>query len=230
MKCLILAGGFGTRLYRVGIHRAKGLVEYKDQLLMTCIVNKVPRDISILVTTNERFEADFQKWRQTIDREVEICVESALGNGHKLGAVSALDFWIDRKAIAEDLLVIAGDNYFEFDLAGFIAAYNGKNPLIGVHDIGDKSKASQFGVVKLNGNRLVELEEKPSKPRSSLIATAIYILPARIFPLLREYCAGDKRDNLGSFIAYLLQRDDVYAYPFTEFWLDVGSGLQQPAQ
>ena len=81
MKCLILAGGFGTRLYRVGIHRAKGLVEYKDELLMTCIVNKVPSDISILVTINKRFEADFHKWRQTIDREVEmVClVLSSMG-------------------------------------------------------------------------------------------------------------------------------------------------------
>lgn len=230
MKCLILAGGFGTRLYRVGIHRAKGLVEYKDELLMTCIVNKVPRDISILVTINKRFETDFQKWRQAIDRKVEICVESALSDEQKLGAVSALNFWINHKAITEDLLVIAGDNYFEFDLARFIATYDGKSPLVGVHDIGDKSEASQFGVVRLNGKRVVELEEKPAKPRSSLIAAAIYVFPPRIFPLLSEYCSGDRRDNLGTFIAYLIQRDEVYAYPFTEFWLDVGSGLKQPAQ
>ena len=32
-----------------------------------------------------------------------------------------------------------------------------------------------------------------------------------------------KRDNPGSFIAYLISRDEVHAYTFTELWFDVGS-------
>ena len=77
----------------------------------------------------------------------------------KEGAVSALNLWVNQKGITEDLLVIAGDNYFEFDLSHFIAVYNGENTLVAICDIGDKNKASHFGVVmrrflRLSGERL----------------------------------------------------------------------------
>ncbi len=223
MKCLILAGGFGTRLYPLTITKAKALLEYKGKPLLTHIVDRVPHNIGIFVSCNRKFEADFYQWQKNLGREVEICVEDVWTDDQKKGAVGSLNFWVNTKNIAEDLLVIAGDNYFEFDLAQFIAAYNGKNALVAVYDIGDKSKASQFGVVQLDKNRIAKFEEKPANPESSLIATACYILPPRILSMLGEYCQLGERDNLGAFIAYLVDREEVYAYTFTELWLDVGT-------
>lgn len=223
MKCLILAGGFGTRLYPLTISRAKALLEYKGKPIINHIVDKIPKNIDIMVNTNKKFEADFRRWQQRINRKVEILVEEVLSEDQKIGAVGSLNFWIKNKPIAEDLLVIAGDNYFEFDLSDFIAAYNGMNALVAIYDIGDKNRATQFGVVKLDGDSIVELEEKPAKPKSSLIATACYIFPPRVFPLLHQYCQQGKRDNLGSFIANLIAIDEVHSYTFTELWVDIGS-------
>ena len=223
MMCLILAGGFATRLYPLTISRAKALLEYKGKPTINHIVDKIPRNIDIMVSINKKYEADFSSWQQGLDREVEILVEEALSEGQKLGAVSSLSYWIESRSISEDLLVIAGDNYFEFDIAQFIAAYNGINALVAVYDIGDKDKASQFGVVRLDGHRIAELQEKPASPESSLVATACYIFPRRIFPLLHQYCQQGRRDNLGSFIADLIDYDEVHAYIFTEPWLDIGS-------
>jgi Nucleoside-diphosphate-sugar pyrophosphorylase involved in lipopolysaccharide biosynthesis/translation initiation factor 2B, gamma/epsilon subunits (eIF-2Bgamma/eIF-2Bepsilon) len=223
MKCLILAGGFGTRLYPLTLDRAKALLEYKGKPIISHIVEKVPQNIAIMVNTNKKFEADFHQWKQTVNRKVEILVEEVLLEDQKLGAVGSLNFWIENKQITEDLLVIAGDNYFEFDLAQFIASYDGKHTLVAIYDIGDKDKASQFGVVQLDGHRIAGFQEKPAKPKSSLVATACYILPPRIFPLLHQYCQQGKKDNLGSFIAYLIDRDEVHAYTFTEPWVDIGS-------
>jgi len=226
MNCLILAGGFGTRLYPLTLNKAKALLEYQGKPLLTHIVDKVPQDIKILVTVNRKFEADFYRWRQGIKRRIEIGVEDVWTNEQRLGAIGSLNLWVSRQKMAEDLLVLASDNYFELDLAKFIAAYNGKNALVAVYDVGEKSKATQFGVVKLEGNRIIEFAEKPAKPRSSLIATAIYILPPRIFPLLSHYCSLGRRDNLGNFITYLIDRDEVYAHVFTELWLDIGSMIK----
>jgi len=223
MKCLILAGGFGTRLYPLTINRAKALLGYKGKPIISHIVAKIPQNIDILVNINKKFEADFHQWQGTINRKVEILVEEVLSEDQKLGAVGSLDFWIENKPIVEDLLVIAGDNYFEFALAQFIARYDGKHTLVAVYDIGDKGKASQFGVVQLDGHRIAEFQEKPAKPESSLVATACYIFPQRIFYLLHQYCQRGKRDNLGSFIAYLIDKDEVHAYTFTESWIDIGS-------
>ena len=223
MKCLLLASGFGTRLYPLGINKAKGLIEYKGKPFVSHLVDKIPRDIPILLNTNKKFESDFRHWQGTLDRAITLCVETVYDPKQAFGAIGSIEYWVRNELIEEDLLVLASDNYFEFDLLRFIASFNGSNTLVAVHDIGDKSKASKYGVVKLEGNKIVELEEKPAQPGSSLVAIACYIFPKRIFPLLAQYCAEGKRDNLGSFIAYLVEKDEVYAYAFSETWFDIGS-------
>jgi glucose-1-phosphate thymidylyltransferase len=99
--------------------------------------------------------------------------------------------------------------------------------LVGVYDTGDREKSSKFGVVELDGLKITKFEEKPTEPHSSLIATACYIFPPRIFPLLAQFCSGGKKDNLGSFITYLIAKDVVHAYTFKELWFDAGNGDYQ---
>ena len=70
MKCLILAGGFGTRLYPSTLNQAKALLEYKGKPIISHIVDKVPQHIDIMVSTNKKFEADFHQWQQKTDRKV----------------------------------------------------------------------------------------------------------------------------------------------------------------
>ena len=223
MKSLILASGFGTRLYPLATTKAKGLLEYKGKALLSHIVDKIPQDIDILVNTNKKFEADFRRWQDAIGRAVTLCVEPVFTEEQAFGAVGSLDYWIRAKSIADDLLVIASDNYFELDLRQFIDTYNGKSTLVAVYDLGDRNKAKPFGVVQLDGHRIIELAEKPAQPKSSLIAVACYIFPPRIFPLLSQFCARGKKDNLGNFIAYLIETDEVHAYTFSELWFDIGS-------
>jgi glucose-1-phosphate thymidylyltransferase len=223
MKCLILASGFGTRMYPLTLNQAKALLPYKGRPMINHIVDKIPPHIEILVNVNKKFEADFIKWQKRQTKKITVCVENVHSEKEMLGAVGALNYWITKKAITEDLLLFGSDNYFEFDLSSFIASFNAKNAVIAVHDIGDKSRATQYGVVQLDGRRIVELEEKPAKPKSSMVATACWILPARVFPIISDFCKGTMRDNLGNFITYLIERDQVYAYPFAETWMDIGS-------
>jgi len=223
MKCLIMAGGFATRLYPLTVSRAKALLEYRGKPLISHLMNKIPSSMDIIVTINKRFEADFHCWQETIERKLEILVEEAPSEKTKMGAVSSLDYWIQHRSIAEDLLVIAGDNYFEASLVNFLDEYDGQHSLVAVYDVGDKNKAKQFGVVKLNGQRIIDLQEKPANPESSMVATACYIFPQRVFPLICKYCKQSKRDKLGNLISHLIDNDAVYAHTFTEQWLDIGS-------
>jgi len=222
MKALILASGFGTRLYPLTLTKAKALLEYKGKAILSHVVDKIPQDIDILVNISKKFEADFRRWQSSIGRAVTLCVEPVFTEEQAFGAIGSLDYWIRAKNINDDLLVVASDNYFEFDLSRFIAAYDGRNTLVAVYDIGDRSKASQYGVVHLDGDRIIKLEEKPAKPKSSLIAIACYIFPPRIFPILFQCCAQGKRDNLGNFIAHLIEIDEVRAYTFSEPRFDIG--------
>ena len=226
LNCLILAGGFHNRIYSIVGNKPKALLEYKGKPVITYLVERIPENIPILVSTNKKFEADFYRWKKTIDREIEIGIENCWSGQEKIGAVSSIDFWIKQKAIVTDLLVIAGDNYFEFDLSEFITSYDSENPLVAVYNIKDKGKAGQFGVVELKGNRIVRFEEKQENPKTSLVSTGCYIFPSRIFPLLSQLCQQPK-DNLGHFIAYLVEKDSVLGYIFTEPWFDIGVEIFQ---
>ncbi len=205
------------------IHKPKCLLEYKGKPIISHMVDKIPKQLDILVTTNKKFEAHFRRWQKTLDREITVCVEPVFSEEQSFGAVGSLHYWVTTAHITDDLLVLAGDNYFEFDLTEFISGYNRKNTLVAVCDIGGKSEACQFGVVQLDGHKIVRFDEKPVEPKSTLAATACYLLPVRVFPLLSEFVRKGKADNLGSFIAYLTNVDEVHAYVFAELWLDIGS-------
>jgi glucose-1-phosphate thymidylyltransferase len=229
VKCLILASGFGTRLYPLTRDTAKALIDYKGRPLLTHIVERIPHDIDILVVTNRKFEVDFRRWRASMDRKVEILVEDVWTEKEKKGALGSLSFGIEQKNINEDLLVLASDDYFEFDLSRFIAAYDGKSALVAVHDIGDKNKASRFGVVEVENGRIVRCKEKPVHPKTSLISIACYLLPPRLLPALSRYHHEHSEiDQLGHFITYLVECDTVDAYIFTDLWQDASSILSLP--
>jgi glucose-1-phosphate thymidylyltransferase len=233
MKCLILAGGFATRLYPLTVNKAKALLEYKGKPVITHVVNKIPQDVDILVTTNRKFESDFRDWHRGLNRTIDLCIEEAVSDEQKKGAVGAIDYWIKTKNIYDDLAVIAADNYFEFDLSELMGKFNGKNVVIAAYDVGDKDKACelgkrcQLGLIILKKDRVVKFDEKPEIASSSIVSTGIYILPSRVFPSLSKYCSDNKRDNMGSFISYLISIEKVYAYVFSGAWVDIGDEINR---
>jgi glucose-1-phosphate thymidylyltransferase len=223
MKCLLLASGFGTRLYPVTKKTPKGLLPYQGKPVITHITERIPPDVEVHITTNLRFETQFREWEEALPRSVNIFVEPVAGEEERLGAVGSIEYFIRKNSINEDLLVIASDNYFDFDVSDFIACYDGRLSLNAVYDIGSLEEARQFGVVSLAGDKLAALAEKPEKPASSLISTACYIFPARVLPMLADYCRTGKCDNLGNFIGHLIKNDGVRAYVFRGVWFDIGS-------
>lgn len=223
MQCIILASGFGTRLYPLTLHKAKALLEYKGVPLINHVLNRVPDDMQVYITTNKKFEGDFRQWVSGLNRPVTLCVETVYKEEERLGAVGSIDYCIKKQKISDDLLVLGSDNYFEFNLPAFISAFDGKTTLVAAYDVKDKGKATQFGVVSLDGNRIIKFVEKPRRPKSSLVATACWVLPARVLSLIGEFARGGRKDNMGDFISYLVSKDEVHAYVFNELWLDIGS-------
>jgi len=221
MKGLILAGGFGTRLRPLTLNKPKALLQFRGKPIINHILDRIPEDIEILVNTNKKFELDFQEWQETLSRKITLCVEPVYNEKQSFGAIGSLAYW--AKDIDDDLLVIASDNYFEFDLLRFISTYNGQNTLVAVCDVGDKSKARQFGVVQLKDNKVTALDEKPAKPKTTYVAIACYLFPSRILPVICEFASENSSSNLGNLIAHLATKDEVSAYVFTELWLDIGS-------
>lgn len=223
MKALILAGGFATRLRPLTNDKAKPLLPIADRPIISHIVDRLPLDMPIIVSTNAAFRADFEAWRKTHpERDITIFVEPAASNDVKVGALGAVSLAIETHKINEDLLVIGGDNIFSFSIDDFLASGSGQ-PLLAVYDIADLEAAKRYGVVIADGRRVVSFQEKPPEPKSSLVSTCCYHFPAAFLPQLRE-AAKLTPDRLGSVFEYFLNQGiESHVFSFAEYWNDIGS-------
>ncbi len=222
MKCLILAGGLGLRMGELGEEVAKPLLPLGSKLVIDYIVESIPEAIDIIVSTNQKFEFGFRNWLVEQDREIDLVIENPVGDGDKIGACSAIDFAIRYRDITENLVVIGGDNLFTTGVADFFKAYNREYPLVGVYDVKDPRAARGFGVITIEEGRIVSLVEKPAHPESSIIATACYAFPPRVFHHIADFCSI-RQDNLGGLVAYLVDKEGVYPYYIEGEWFDVGT-------
>jgi glucose-1-phosphate thymidylyltransferase len=225
MKIIILAGGFATRLWPLTEQRAKPLLLLKNKALISHMVEDIPHDISIIISTNQAFKNDFILWKKKEfpNRNIEIFIEDSASDKEKIGALGAISYLIQEQNIDDDLMVLAGDNYFGFSIQDFIHFYNNK-PLLAVYDIQEKSLAKSFGVVISHDGKTVDsFEEKPENPSSTLVSTGAYIFPKKNLQDICDY-AKVHNDNLGGIFEYLKQKLEVICvFTFHEKWFDVGS-------
>ncbi|MCX8172408.1 MAG: NDP-sugar synthase [Archaeoglobaceae archaeon] len=222
MKAVIMAGGYATRLWPITKTRAKPLLPLGSKKIIDFVYEKlVDFDFPIILSTNKRFEDDFKEWSK--GKKIEIVAENTRNEEEKLGAVRALAEI--AKDLEEDLLVVAGDNVFAFSIKEVYKKFDSlKKPIVALYDVEDFELAKRYGVAELEGDRIVRFHEKPEKPPSTLIGIGLYLLPKSSLEILLEYAKNTKRsDNLGDFISYLCQKEEVYGYKFNGNWYDVGN-------
>jgi glucose-1-phosphate thymidylyltransferase len=231
MKALLLAGGYATRLRPLTDDRAKPLLPVADRPIVDWILDKVAEvdDVDeVHLVTNARFAPAFHDWAR--DRAVVVHDDGTTSNEDRLGAIGDIVFAADRQRWeGEDLLVIAGDNLFDFSLADYVDFWRGKDgSTVAVYEHPVRELVSEYSVVELDADdRVVGFEEKPETPESNLIAIATYIYHRAHLALLRAYLAeGNPSDQPGHFIAWLHSRAPVYGYRFGGEWLDIGNRSQ----
>ncbi len=226
MKTIILAGGYATRLHPLTATRAKPLLPIAGKPIIDYLLDSCDPAERPIVSTNRRFAAQFATWQEQSGQNVEIVVEETAAESEKLGTVGAIHFLIESLGIAEDILVIGGDNLFEFPLADLLAAYQGR-PLIALYDVKEIERVrGRYGVAIVEDSRIVEFQEKPSAPRSTLASTACYIYPKETLPLVGEFLARAEtgKDAPGYFNAWLLKEKGrhIDAFIFETGWYDIG--------
>jgi glucose-1-phosphate thymidylyltransferase len=228
MKALLLAGGYATRLRPLTDTTAKPLLPVGGRPMVDWIVDRVEesREVGeIHVVTNAVYAAEFERWGR--GRSIAVWNDGTRSNEDRLGALGDIAFAIERGGLeADDLLVIAADNLFEFSLRDYIGFFRAKGDgsTIAARRLGDRSRARLYGVVELgDGERVKAFEEKPDEPKTDLVATAAYIYHRDHLPLLACYLAeGNAPDPPGRFPAWLCSRAPLYAYCFSEPWFDIG--------
>ncbi len=121
--------------------------------------------------------------------------------------------------------MIAGDNLFGFSLLDFVDFFKNKNSsVVAFHDLKNKHIVKgKYGVGIVKGSKVVDFEEKPAEPKSSLASTACYLFKKNDLLHIGELVKTGKADAPGNLIKYLAEKSEVYGFIFDEHWFDVGT-------
>jgi glucose-1-phosphate thymidylyltransferase len=143
-----------------------------------------------------------------------------------LGAIGDICYSVRERQVDEELMVIAGDTYFDFPLSGFMDACreSGQDGVC-VQKVEDRRLLTRLGVVQLDEDRnIVSIEEKPPEPKSDMAMYAIYCYTPETLRLLDRYRReGNPMDAPGYFVVWLYTRKPITAYAIEGSCHDVGT-------
>jgi glucose-1-phosphate thymidylyltransferase len=225
MKGIILTGGHGSRLYPSTLATNKQLLPVFDKPMIyypltTLMENGV---IDICIITNPESTSNFKK---------------LLGNGNQWGVKITYKVQEKPNGIPEAFLIargflnnddgvalILGDNiyygandilseaFYSFSSGGTIFGYRVEDP-------------ERYGVVELDGNNVLSIEEKPKKPKSSFAVPGLYLFDYNVVKIA-EKLKPSKRGELEitDVIKAYLREDtlNVFKLPRGTVWLDAGT-------
>jgi glucose-1-phosphate thymidylyltransferase len=119
--------------------------------------------------------------------------------------------------------VILGDNIIECSIRGAVDAFKRlqSGARILLKEVPD---AERFGVAEIRGNRIIGIEEKPSRPKSPYAVTGIYMYDPTVFEKIHT-CIPSSRGELEITDvnnAYIAEGTMTFSY-LEGWWTDAGT-------
>jgi glucose-1-phosphate thymidylyltransferase len=184
LKGVVLAGGLGTRLRPLTAVTNKHLLPVFNQPMIyypiQALVNAGITDI--MVVTGGNAAGEFLR---------------LLGNGKAFGLkhlnytyqegeggiADALSL-VEHFASSDPVCVILGDNIIEGNISSAVRAYRhqGRGAKIILKKVPDPQR---FGVPKLEGQKVICIEEKPEEPKSDYAVIGIYMFDSEVYDIIR---------------------------------------------
>ena len=231
MIALILAAGYATRLYPLTINKPKALLPINNKPIIDYIVDEIETIDAvdeIVVISNHKFAGCFHEWADSLKsgKKITVLDDGTSSEETRRGAIGDILFVIDEKNIDEEVLVIAGDNFFTYSLKDYYDYYKKiDKDCVCVKRFENREMLKQFGVALLDENsKVLEIEEKPAQPKTNMAVYATYMYKRDTVPMFRQYIQeGNKPDAPGYFLEWLYKRKEVYAYTFEGECYDIGT-------
>ena len=237
MKAIVLAAGYATRLYPLTETVAKPLLPVSGRPMIDYVldrIHEVDEVDGVHVVTNHKFADSFLRWGEAHEAagiRIDVHDDGTTSEDDRLGAIGDIRFVIERAGVgSDDLLVVAGDNLFDYSIADYVHWWRGKGEAsaVALYDVGDVELVKKYSAVELDADdRLVHFVEKPEHPETTLVATATYLFHRVHVPLVERYLEeGNSPDQPGRLVAWLVPRAPVYGYRFEGEWRDIGDAEQ----
>lgn len=221
MKGVILAGGLGSRLYPLTYATNKHLLPVYDKpMIFYPIKTLVDAGIDrLLIVTGGPHAGHFLR---------------VLKNGKELG-IKHLEFAFQEKeggianalSLAEDfsdnepICVILGDNCTDADIKKEVTDFK-SGAKIFLKKVTDPER---FGVPVFDeNNKVIQIEEKPKKPKSKYAVTGLYFYDASVFKKISKVKPSARGEMEITDVNNLYLKENKLDWAeLTGFWSDAGT-------
>ena len=191
MKGVVLAGGLATRLRPLTWVTNKHLlpVYHKPMIFYPMeMMRHVGIKEALLVTSGDHVGHFANLFKS--GEEFGLRLYYAIQQNPTGGIADALAL-AEEFAHNEPLLVVLGDNIFNFDLgktrASFEARLAKDKKGAMVFGVRMNTEAKQYGVIEMDeSGRVLSIEEKPEHPKSNIAQTGIYLYDSRVFDFIKK--------------------------------------------
>ena len=220
MKVILLAAGYGTRLYPLTKNTPKALLKINNKSILDRIYTDVQAHECYLVTNNKFYD----NFVQHANGRYTVLNDGTISNEDRLGAVGDIVYTINKKNIDDDILIVNTDNMFGFNINDFVEhAQKQSCSIAACKDMKDPVIVkNRFGVLVETNSIITEFQEKPELPLSTLASVGLYYIKRKDLGLIKN-CAKMSADNTGDMIKHLVEQSQVGVWKFDCAWSDVGT-------
>jgi len=223
MRGVVLAGGLGTRLYPLTFATNKHLLPVFDKPMVfypiQTLVNAGIKEI--LVVTGGPHAGHFLRVLKN-GKELGVKhLEYAYQEGE--GGIAQALWLAEDFADGGPITVILGDNTTDANIRPAVERFK-KGAVIFLKKVPDPQR---FGVPvfsKKDPKKIIKIEEKPKKPKSSYAVTGLYIYDNRVFDFIRK-CKPSARGELEitDVNNFYIKEGKLKWEELKGWWLDAGT-------
>lgn len=224
MKGVILAGGLATRLRPLTWVTNKHLLPLynKPMIYYPLAAMKKAGIKEVLIVTSPHHAGDFANLLSSGEEfglKLYYAVQKNPTGGIADGLKLAKEF-----AKNEKILVILGDNIFNFNLKSVVDRFEKKQKGSIVFGVDMDTRSRQYGVVEIEkSGKVLSIEEKPEAPKSRIAQTGIYMYDNRVFDLIDKLKPSDRGQLEITDLNNLYVREGTLECEIIHWWIDAGT-------
>lgn len=224
MKGVILAGGMATRLRPLTFVTNKHLLPvYNKPMIYYPIEAMVKAGIKEILITSSPDHAGHFASLLGAGEDFGVRFYFAVQKNPKGGIADAI-MLAEEFAQNQKLMVILGDNIFNFNLKKSVEELEKKDKGARIFAIKIPTEARHYGVVELDKTgQVISIEEKPEYPKSDLAQTGIYIYDERVCQFIRNLKPSARGELEVTDLNNFYLKEGNLSCEIVDWWIDAGS-------
>lgn len=228
MKGVILAGGMATRLQPLTLVTNKHLLPIYNRPMIYYPLEAMKRAgvKEVMLSTSPDHAGHFANLLGA-GEAFDVKLYYAIQKDPKGGIAQAIAL-AEEFAGDEPILVILGDNIFNFDLRPAVKKIDSSKHGAIIFGIRRDTESKQYGVIEINAKgKVISLEEKPVSPKSDIAQTGIYIYDTRVFDFIRSLTPSARGELEVTDLNNRYLRDGSLQCQVIDWWVDAGTSFDE---